>query len=52
MQITKQYVKELILEEMTKSEVKDIVDAAIEKQLKHELPKAVAQVKRCQIRYR
>ncbi len=41
MQITKQYVTELILEELTKSDVKDIVDAAIEKQLKRELPKAV-----------
>ena len=41
MQITKQYVTELILEELTKSDVKDIVDAAIEKQLKKELPKAV-----------
>ena len=40
MQITKQYVTELILEELTKSDVKDIVDAAIEKQLKKELPKA------------
>jgi len=41
MQITKQYVTELILEELSKSDVKDIVDAAIEKQLKKELPKAV-----------
>tara|TARA_R110000744_G_scaffold333519_1_gene438942 strand:- start:248 stop:508 length:261 start_codon:yes stop_codon:yes gene_type:complete len=38
MQITKQYVKELILEELTKTEIKDIVDAAIEKQIKKELP--------------
>jgi hypothetical protein len=41
MKITKQYVKELILEELTKSDVKDIVDATIEKRLKKELPKAV-----------
>ena len=41
MQITKQYVTELILEELTKSDVKDIVDAAIERQLKKQLPKAV-----------
>jgi len=41
MKITKQYVKKLIVEELTKSEVKDLVDAAVKKQLKHELPKAV-----------
>tara|TARA_R100000234_G_scaffold119074_1_gene101059 strand:- start:1218 stop:1478 length:261 start_codon:yes stop_codon:yes gene_type:complete len=39
--ITKQYVKEIILEELTKSDVKDIVDAAIQKHFRHELPKAV-----------
>ena len=37
MQITKQYVKELILEELTKADVKDIVDDAIEKKMKSEL---------------
>ena len=41
MQITKQYVKELILEELSKQDVKDIVDAEVAKQLKHELPKAL-----------
>ena len=41
MKITKPYVKSLILEELTKTEVKDMVDSAIEKQLKKELPTAV-----------
>lgn len=41
MNITKQYVKALILEEMTKTEVKELVDDAIEKKLKKELPKAL-----------
>jgi uncharacterized membrane protein YheB (UPF0754 family) len=41
MHITKHYVKQLILEELSKSEVKDIVDSAIQKQLKKELPIAV-----------
>ena len=41
MQITKKYVKQLIVEELTKSDVKELVDAAIQKQLKHELPKAL-----------
>ena len=41
MQITKQYVTELILEELTKSDVKAIVDKAIERQLKKELPSAL-----------
>ena len=40
--ITKQYVKELIVEELTKSDVKDIVDKAMAKQFRHELPKLVA----------
>ena len=40
--ITKQYVKELIVEELTKTEVGDIVDKAIAKQFRHELPKMVA----------
>ena len=41
MKITKPYVKALILEEMTKAEVKELVDDAIEKKLKKELPKAL-----------
>ena len=41
MQITKQYIKKLIVEEMSKSEIKDLVDSAVEKQIKHELPNAV-----------
>jgi len=41
MKITKPYIRSLIVEEMTKSEISDLVDAAIEKQLKKELPKAV-----------
>ena len=41
MHITKHYVKQLILEELSKSKVKDIVDSAIQKQLKKELPIAV-----------
>tara|TARA_R110002020_G_scaffold75005_2_gene191289 strand:+ start:8 stop:2191 length:2184 start_codon:yes stop_codon:yes gene_type:complete len=36
--ISKDYVKDLILEEFTKSDIKDIVDDAIEKQFKKELP--------------
>ncbi len=39
--ITKQYVKQLIKEELTKTEVRDIVDKAIAKQFRHELPKIV-----------
>jgi len=38
MKITKTYVKSLILEELSKSDVKDLVDAAVTKQLKKELP--------------
>jgi uncharacterized membrane protein YheB (UPF0754 family) len=41
MQLTKQYVKELILEEMTKQEIKDLVSDTVEKQIKRELPGAV-----------
>jgi hypothetical protein len=41
MQLTKEYIKNLILEEITKSDVKDIVNKEVEKQLRHELPKAV-----------
>jgi len=44
MKITKQYVKELILEELTKADVKKLVDDAIEKNEKHaarELPKEI-----------
>ena len=42
MKITKQYVKELILEELTKTDVKKLIDDAIEKkekELRRELPK-------------
>jgi hypothetical protein len=42
MNITKQYVIDLILEELTKTDVKKLIDDAIEKkekQLKRELPK-------------
>lgn len=38
MKITKTHIKSLILEEMTKAEVKDLVDAAVGKQIKKELP--------------
>ena len=41
MKFTKQYVKELIVEELTKTEVKPMGDDAVSKQLKKELPKAV-----------
>jgi uncharacterized membrane protein YheB (UPF0754 family) len=41
MQLTKEYIKNLILEEMTKSDVKDIVSKEVEKQLRHDVPKAV-----------
>lgn len=41
MNITKQYVKNLIVEELTKAEVRTVVDDAIQKQLKKELPKVV-----------
>jgi len=44
MQITKQYVKTLILEELTKTDVKKLIDDALdkkEKELRKELPKAV-----------
>ena len=34
MNITKQYVKNLIVEELTKAEVRTVVDDAIQKQLK------------------
>jgi hypothetical protein len=39
--ISKAYVKDLILEEFTKADIKDIVDDAIEKKMKSELPKAL-----------
>ena len=42
MQITKQYIKELIYEELTKADVRELIDVAIEKkelQLKKQLPK-------------
>jgi|TARA_R100001163_G_scaffold18257_1_gene16143 uncharacterized membrane protein YheB (UPF0754 family) len=41
MNITKLYVKNLITEELTKAEVRTVVDDAIQKQLKKELPKVV-----------
>jgi len=41
MQITKQYVKQLILEEMTRSEVRDLVEDEIQKRIKKELPVVV-----------
>jgi len=41
MQVSKQRLKLLILEELNKQDVKDIVDTAVEKQLKHELPKVL-----------
>ena len=41
MQVSKQRLKLLILEELNKQDVKDIVDTAVEKQIKHELPKAL-----------
>ena len=41
MQVTKQYVKALILEELTKSDVRDVVESEIQKQLKKEIPKVV-----------
>ena len=41
MNITKIYVKNLITEELTKAEVRTVVDDAIQKQLKKELPKVV-----------
>ena len=41
MQVSKQRLKQLILEELNKQDVKDIVDTAVEKQLKHELPKVL-----------
>ena len=40
--ITKQYIKDLVLEELTKTDVKKLIDDAIEKkekELKRELPK-------------
>ena len=39
--ITKQYVKELITEELSKAEVKTVVDDEIRKQLKKEMPGVV-----------
>ena len=39
--ITKQYVKELITEELSKAEVKTVVDDDIRKQLKKEMPGVV-----------
>jgi|TARA_R110000824_G_scaffold247228_1_gene436347 uncharacterized membrane protein YheB (UPF0754 family) len=41
MNITKQYVKQLIFEELTKTDVKELVDDAIDKKLKRDLPAAV-----------
>ena len=41
MNITKLYVKNLITEELTKAEVRTVVDDAIQKQLNKELPKVV-----------
>jgi uncharacterized membrane protein YheB (UPF0754 family) len=41
MHITKQLIKTLILEEMTKKEIETMVDKAIAKQLKKELPTAI-----------
>tara|TARA_A100001515_G_scaffold138594_1_gene132315 strand:- start:437 stop:697 length:261 start_codon:yes stop_codon:yes gene_type:complete len=41
MNITKLYVRNLITEELTKAEVRTVVDDAIQKQLKKELPKVV-----------
>ena len=42
--ITKQFVKELILEELTKADVKKMIDAAIKKSEKKEL--TIADVRR------
>ena len=39
--ITKQYVKELITEELSKAEVRTVVDDEIRKQLKKEMPGVV-----------
>jgi len=39
--ITKQYVKELITEELSKAEVRTVVDDELRKQLKKELPGVV-----------
>jgi|TARA_A100000172_G_C2988695_1_gene92007 uncharacterized membrane protein YheB (UPF0754 family) len=41
MKITKQHVKALILEELTKADVRSVVDDQIKKQLKKELPAVV-----------
>ena len=41
MEVSKQRLKQLIFEELNKQDVKDIVDTAVEKQIKHELPKAL-----------
>jgi hypothetical protein len=38
MRVTKQYLNKLIIEELTKSDVRDIIDAEFKKQLKRNLP--------------
>tara|TARA_Y100001970_G_C14081388_1_gene774905 strand:+ start:163 stop:423 length:261 start_codon:yes stop_codon:yes gene_type:complete len=38
MRVTKQYLNKLIVEELTKSDVRDLIDAEFKKQLKRYLP--------------